>query len=143
MIVIWVILGLFVLMVVCSIAAGTAPSAEPATPTPTSVPRVSDRECLNDLDCAAGRDAWFESADVRCPRRIEDLARFDFEWTDGWLELKFDRVALQNDRQAIRVIGDKMKMQNQYGAWQRMEYWCIFDPINEEVLDAAIFPYQP
>ena len=142
-IIVGIIVVLVLMAIIAAIAGGSSPPDSPASPTPTSVPSVSDRECLRDLDCAAGRDDWFSSADARCPRHIEDLARYDFEWTDGWLDSKFDRVALQIDRQAIRVIGGKMRMQNQYGAWQRMEYWCILDPLTKEVLDAAVFPYQP
>ena len=143
-IIVGIIVVLVLVAIIAAIAGGSSAPDSPASPTPTSVTSVSDRECLRDLDCAVGRDDWFNSADAHCPRHIEDLARYDFEWTDGWLDSKFDRVALQIDRQAaIRVIGDKMRMQNQYGAWQRMEYWCILDPITKEVLDADLFPYQP
>ena len=64
-----------------------------------------------------------------CVHYIEKLARYDFEWTDGWLDYKFTHFRWKNQNKGIiTFIGDKIKLQNGFGAWQHYTYACDYSP---------------
>ena len=88
--------------------------------------------CRRDLQCWGDRHAV--SATLACEPLIESMAKYTYEWTDGWLESKFPRFAWK-DRKAGALIymGDKIRFQNVFGAWQNMNYKCEFDPVKETV----------
>ena len=94
--------------------------------------------CRFDLQC------WGDKYSLRaarpCQLAIENLALYDYEWTDGWLGAKFDRFAWK-DREAgtIAYRGSEIKFQNAFGAWRRSSYWCDYDPNTQTVLDARVF----
>ena len=94
--------------------------------------------CRFDLQC------WGDKHSLRatrpCQLAIENLALYDYEWTDGWLGTKFDRFAWK-DRKAgtLAYRGSEIKFQNVFGAWQRLSYWCDYDPNTQTVLDARVF----
>ena len=71
---------------------------------------------------------------------IESTAKYDYEWTDGWLGTKLARYRWE-DRKAgsVSYTGDKIKFQNGFGAWQKMTYWCHFDP-NTNMVEASVVP---
>jgi hypothetical protein len=77
----------------------------------------------------------------KCETAVEALAKYQAEWQDGWLDMKFP-VAKCHDAStgAVLLIGDKVKFQNGFGAWQWMRYSCIWDPAARRVLDAAAIP---
>jgi hypothetical protein len=58
------------------------------------------------------------------------------------IEAKFSHFRWKNaenrDAGIVTYIGDKVKFQNGYGAWQRVTYECDFDPTGESVLDIRI-----
>ena len=93
-----------------------------------------DHACRASLECWGEKHSF--AASFRCPDQIERLAKYDHEWTDGWLGTKFSHFAWK-DRQtgAITYIGDQIKFQNGFGAWVPHTYHCDFDPIKREVLD--------
>lgn len=98
-----------------------------------------------DAGCRASLQCWgerhFVAAAVRCPREIERLARYSSEWTDGLLEPKFSHYRFSPMGDGIVVyIGDKVRFQNGFGAWQNMVYECTYDPARELVLDVAARP---
>ena len=65
-----------------------------------------------------------------CEAAIERSARYSFEWTDSIFgDARFDRfeAAERNGRREYRMIGRALKMQNGFGAWQRMAYGCMVD----------------
>ena len=97
-------------------------------------------DCITDLQCARERDDWRIAAEILCGRQIEDLARFDYDWTNGFGEPKFSRIALAGT-DALLYKGDRLQFQNGFGAWQRMTYSCIFNPIDEHVIEVAVDPY--
>lgn len=84
---------------------------------------ISDAECRLSLEC------WGERHSIRaailCDDHIANLARNNYEWTDGWLEPKFSRYRW-NDRAAgeLTYIGDKIQFQNGFGAWIIHTYEC-------------------
>jgi hypothetical protein len=110
----------------------------PKTP---SKPEISDADCKKDLQCWGDRHS--SAASVRCDSMIEKLAKFSFEWTDRWYERKFSKFGWENmDKGTLRFLGDKIKFQNGFGAWQIMTYECVFDPTTKIVLNVRAYPGQ-
>lgn len=109
--------------------------SEPAAPAP-----VSDADCRADLTgCWADRVLWQVSG--ACTGRIERLAEFDHEWTDGWLEPRFGSFMESPDTEgALIYFGDHLKLQNRFGAWQRHSYSCKVDADTNEVLAVDAWP---
>ena len=121
----------------------SSPQSEDPGPLPTLTPALSeDEQCLHTRGCAADRTDWMSEAEVYCGRQIEDLAHYSYEWTDGWLEPKFDRLIVAFDHKSILYQGSKVRFQNGFGAWQRMQYNCRYDPITERVLSVEAHPYN-
>lgn len=96
-----------------------------------------DKACRLELEC------WGEKAILvagfDCKKYIERFAKFDFEWTDGLLEPKFSHYRWKNKSEGIvTTIGDKIKMQNGFGAWQHMTYECDIEPGVDTVFDVRV-----
>ena len=106
------------------------PPTEPAqTPTPT---RTTNWKEIAEKHLA--------EANTYCANRVERLGKYDFEWTDGWLELKFSRYLPSENPGVIIYMGDKIKFQNGFGAWQPHIYVCEFDTRTNTVLDVSATP---
>lgn len=138
-------IGCVVVVVVASPDAGTGGQVPvaPAVATVAPTPNLSkDEACLRDDDCIRDRTNWLSRAGFFCSPQIEDEALYSHEWTDGWIEPKFSRFVARPDRNAVHYFGDKLKFQNGFGAWQRMFYSCLYDPINERVLDVSVAPFN-
>lgn len=95
--------------------------------------------CRQSASCYS--EKFLVSAETYCPEEIERLAQWDHEWTDGMLEMKFSRSQWK-DKEAgvIDYYGDKLKMQNGFGAWQNVVYVCTFSTTSEKVLGVAAEP---
>lgn len=100
-------------------------------PTPTS------RSTTNWKELA---EKHLAEANTYCANRVERLAQYDFEWTDGWLELKFPRYLPSEKPGVIIYVGDKIKFQNGFGAWQPHIYVCEFNTTTNAVIDASASP---
>lgn len=99
--------------------------------------QAKEEACRLSLECW-GEKAW-SSASFKCTSQIERFARYDHEWTDGILEPKFSHYRWQNkETGVVTVIGDKIKMQNGFGAWMHMTYECDVNPANNIVLDVRV-----
>ncbi len=99
---------------------------------------------LADVACRADLQCWGDKHSLRatrpCQLAIEELALYDYEWTDGWLESKFDRFAWRKSRaRTLTYHGSRIKLQNVFGAWRQASYWCVYDPNTQTVLDARAF----
>jgi len=96
--------------------------------------------CRDDLKCWGEKHALY--ATTRCRPAIERLAKYDFEWTDdSWLETKFSRYRRGTlDKANVTYIGDKIKFQNGFGAWQHHIYTCEYDPITDTAVNAQAAP---
>ena len=96
--------------------------------------------CMKSIQCWG--DKHSVSGGIYCRPFVEKSAKYDFEWTDSWIEAKFSHFRWKNaenrDAGIVTYIGDKVKFQNGYGAWQRVTYECDFDPTGESVLDIRI-----
>lgn len=98
--------------------------------------KVAEEEsaCSKDLSCWGEKHSI--SAAVYCEKYVEKLAQYSHEWTDGILEPKFSHYRWKNiDKGVVTYIGDKIKFQNGFGAWQNYVYECDFDPAAETILD--------
>ena len=98
---------------------------------------AEEAECKRELSC------WGEKASTvamfTCPRFVERMARYDYEWTDGFLDVKFSHYRWKDvENGIVTVIGDKIKFQNGFGAWSNMIYECDVNPATETVLDVRV-----
>lgn len=98
------------------------------------------RIAKEDEDCRKELSFWGEKATTAamftCPRHIERMARYDYEWTDGFLGAKFSHYRWRDiDNGIVTVIGDKIKFQNGFGAWSNMIYECDIAPKTNLILD--------
>ena len=93
--------------------------------------------CKTDLKCWAEKHDT--SAIIAAEPLIEKMAKYQFEWTDGILEPKLLRFRWHNIKNlSVTYIGDKIKMQNGFGAWQNMIYEIDYDTINKKVIDIRL-----
>ena len=101
-------------------------------------PTEEETEAGRDAACRFNLQCWGRKHEAKavlnCQLLIESMAKYTYEWTDGILESKFPRFAW-GDRKSRTLIymGDKIRFQNVFGAWQNMSYKCEFDPIKETV----------
>ena len=100
--------------------------------------REKDAACRADIKC------WGEKATTkswRCKPIVERMAKYDFAWQDGFLEPAFSHFRWKNKTAGIiTVLGDKIKMQNGFGAWQWMIYECDIDPSTGDISDVRVQP---
>lgn len=95
--------------------------------------------CRADLQCWGSK--YNTAAAVRCDNHIEGLANYSHEWTDGLLDLKFSHFRwLDQPHGTVTYIGDKIKFQNGFGAWQNYVYECDYDPDGEAALAVRAEP---
>ena len=99
----------------------------------------SDKACRADLLCWA--EKHFATASVYCPPEIERFAKYDFKWTDGLLEVKLSRYAWKNKNKGIiSYVGDKIKLQNGFGAFSNHIYICDVDTLNNQIINIKMAP---
>ena len=109
-------------------------------------PTEAEAEAGKDLACRQDLQCWGEKhiadVEITCASLIERMAKYDHEWTDGWLERKIDRWQWKDrDAGSVSYRGDKVKFQNGFGAWQPMSYWCHYDHAASTV-QAKVFARQ-
>jgi hypothetical protein len=96
----------------------------------------ADQSCWGNKNMFAG---LFE-----CREQIERSAKYDFKWTDGWLDTKFTHFRWRDwNKQIITLSGDKLQLQNGFGGWVRHTYDCDVDvsrvvPSGENLKDARV-----
>ena len=79
--------------------------------------------CRQDKSCWANKHTF--TGTYECQHKIERMAKYEAQWTDGWLEVKFPRYRWRDwDKKILTHIGDKIKFQNGFGAWSPMIYEC-------------------
>ena len=128
--------GFIVLAVIVFGISMCSSNDESSTSSDTSAPEqiAEEAACKADLSCWGEKHSI--SAAVYCDDYVEKLAQYDHEWTDGMLEPKFSHYRWKNiDKGIVTYIGDKIKFQNGFGAWQNYVYECDFDPATETILD--------
>jgi len=101
--------------------------------------RKKDADCKTDLQCWGDKHSI--KASFACRPYVERLAKYQFEWTDGWLDTKFSRFRWKNKAKGqVTYVGDKIKFQNGFGAWQYATYTCDYDPVADVVLNMDAAP---
>lgn len=81
-------------------------------------------ECRKSLQCTYNHSVY--SARTACKEAIERHARFDVKWTDTnspFTEAKW----INSNKRIIGLVGDKVRFQNGFGAWQAINYECVWD----------------
>ncbi|WP_259215720.1 zinc ribbon domain-containing protein [Shewanella baltica] len=113
---------------------------QPTTNSSSTVSTKSDNtdaECLKTLQCWGEKHAI--SAGAYCQRPIEKLAKYSFEWLDGAFTPRFSYYRWKDQSQGlVTYIGDKIKLQNGFGAWSNYTYECDFNPATNTVIDVRI-----
>ncbi|AYG59688.1 hypothetical protein [Rhizobium jaguaris] len=87
--------------------------------------RSSNAACKADFNCWTNK--FQRTATNLCAQQIEHLAKNNFEWTDSFSSPKFPRARISGPGTLITYVGDKIKMQNGFGAWTIVTYECDFD----------------
>lgn len=116
--------------------AGPAPEPEPIKPdTVEPSEEVQLSEPTGDEPSGLGYVEHF------CPPIIERMAKYDFEWTEGILGFKFRPRHLKSDKPNTRVfVGDSLKLQNGFGAWQNVIYYCEIHMPTKQITDVIVKP---
>ena len=100
--------------------------------------------CEDSADCSQDAECWGQKhwvdAETRCAPHIENMARYDYDWTDGVLGWKFDQWRWGGREAGIMTYrGDNIKFQNGFGAWQRISYECDYNTETKIVVDARAY----
>ena len=62
-------------------------------------------------------------------RHMEKTSIYEHKWAKGWLHDRFNAIgAHPQDNRIIMLGGNRLQVQNEYGAWVRVSYICEFDP---------------
>lgn len=98
----------------------------------------ANEACRKDVVCSGKK--FQITAEIRCSIAVEQLAKYDFRWTDTGYETKFDRVLWIREPYVIGYRGDKIQFQNGFGAWVRHNYLCEFDTSTEKATGVVASP---
>ena len=94
----------------------------------------------NDAEWLADRFSIIASS--ACRSLVESLAKYDYEWTDGWLDSKFPSYITETKAPyVLTVAGDKIKFQNGFGAWRKQKYRCDYDVKQGKALQAYVIEW--
>ncbi|WP_248769060.1 hypothetical protein [Pseudomonas sp. MWU12-2345] len=100
---------------------------------------AAEATCRKDLNCWA--EKHLAEASYPCQKAVEGLAKYSSEWTDKTLDMKFDHMRWGDEQKGVVIyIGDKIKYQNGFGAYQDSVYECTYDTTTKTVLDASARP---
>ena len=137
------VLGGFVILLVVIFAIVKCSEDDPGSQAGKEPQKTGEQLELEAAACKTDLQCWAEkhhaSASVYCVNYVEKMAKYSFEWTDGMFESKFSHFRWKNINQGVTTyIGDKIKFQNGFGAWQNMTYECDFDPVNNQILDIRV-----
>ena len=97
--------------------------------------------CKVNLQCSG--DKYQSAAEVECRQRLDaqakSIAKWDFKLGEGGLlDFLLQRFSWVDDsKKQIIYFGDKAKFQNGFGAWQRVEYQCVFDTQTKKAVDSS------
>jgi len=90
--------------------------------------QIAEKEAAYRQSLQCWGDKFSITAASECKNHVERLAKYSYEWTDGIFEPKFSHFRWKNQEAGIiTYIGDKIKFQNGFGAWQNYVYECDFD----------------
>lgn len=94
--------------------------------------------------CRRNFKCWTDQHDLyavtACETAVERTAKYEYRWENGWTEPKFHTLKWSEAAGTITFGGTKIAMQNGFGAWRKMKYVCIYDPIDRRIVDLAVQP---
>jgi hypothetical protein len=137
-------LGIIVLSIIIAVVVNSCGDDDATTKPkePAKTPKeiaAENAACRQDLQCWATKHII--TAQVYCPDLIENLAKYQFEWTDGWVDSKFTHFSWKDKTAGtITYFGDKLKLQNGFGAFQNYTYSCLVDTNTDSILDIGAQP---
>lgn len=107
--------------------------------------RAAEREKKAQEDCRQTLSCWAEKAEsaaaAYCKSHIENLAKYTFEWTGGIFAPTFSHYKWRSkEAGVITFIGDQIKFQNGFGAFQPHTYYCDYAPATNTVLSVTAEP---
>ena len=110
-----------------------------------AIPLSAEEQARIDAECRSMLECWHEryrfAAENACTSALEARAKYDFQWTDTWSERKFDEKLTKwkdQDKGHLTYFGDKLRLQNGFGAFQTVLYRCDYDGTERRVLDTRI-----
>ena len=97
-------------------------------------------ECRKDLKCWAKK--YEIEANVACRFEVEKQINYAFEWKDGMFKGMAFMPAdwVNKEKGTILFVGDKLMIQNEYGAWRKYVYACAYNPDIEKALVLELRP---
>jgi len=99
----------------------------------------TEKKCRLDVNCWA--DKFSAEATIACGDMIERAAKYDFEWTNGWLTPRFPKHGWKDQEAGVIIYaGDEIKLQNGFGAWARYTYGCEFDTRSLQAINVVVAP---
>ena len=92
------------------------------------------RDAIRQAVCRRSPSCWADhhlaDAHYACRASLESLARYRSRWTTRPGERRFTRVVsvAEGGHGVIIYAGDRIELQNGFGAWQPHTYACAYDP---------------
>jgi predicted nucleic acid-binding Zn-ribbon protein len=98
-----------------------------------------DADCKKNLKCSAEKN--ISAVAGPCGRAVFKLSKYQAEWTNATTEPRLSRYRWHDQaRGTITFIGDKIKFQTNFGAWQNIIYECDFDPESNKIFAVRAVP---
>jgi hypothetical protein len=102
--------------------------------------KEENEKCQINPECY-GKNFLSIESQVNCQMAIENKARYQYRWTDGWSKPKFIVFRWKTaNKSVLTIAGGQLEVQNGFGAWQKMAYQCDILIDNDNVLDVQVSP---
>lgn len=93
-------------------------------------------ECRSSAACFV--EASYSLAEAQCVKEIEESATYGLRWENQFFQRKFSAATWVNEQDGVvKLGGDRLRMENEYGAWGRAVYWCSYSVSANAVLDSG------
>ena len=81
--------------------------------------------CRQDIQCIG--EKLGADASIHCTPPIEKKVGQPVEWTNAAKKAAFDRIRWKEPGQVLTLVGDQLRLQNRFGAWENLIYECDLD----------------
>lgn len=126
------VLTLLTLAYFLHMCSAPRPKPPPPPPSPAAV-----AACRADIKCAGEGHAL--DASIACRRALEARANYAARWPDDLPTWTYSEWQDETKR-AIVYLGDRLQLQNGFGAWQNHIYSCTYDPDAKRVIAVYLAP---
>lgn len=101
--------------------------------------KKQEENCEKDRQCRLEKYSF--AAMSVCQDAVERLPKYEYEWIDGLMDQKFSDLRWsQFDTGVILVAGDKIKLQNGFGAYQNYKYGCEINVVTGQIVNVFAEP---